>query len=427
MTEPMRIWLITVGEPLPTDGDGCRLLRTGLLAEQLVQGGHAVTWWTSAFNHTHRTYRSSQDVWQEVGPDFRIRLLRSCGYRTNISLRRLLDHRHLAQKFSREARSQAAPDVILCSLPTLELCDGAVAYGREVGRPVVIDVRDLWPDVFLDLAPRGLRALAGWALEPLHRTASRACAGATAIVGISEPFIEWGVRHGGRPRKSHDRVFPLGYREQAPSPSEIINAMDYWRQLGIGSNSDSFVACFFGSINRHFEIPTVIDAARILASESRNVQLVLCGDGEKLSEWKSLAAECPQIVFPGWLNAAKIWTLMRMSDAGLAPYVSSSNFVGNLPNKPIEYLSSSLPIVSSLQGTLADLLARHGCGVTYRNADARGLAAAITFLMDQPDERHRMAKNARRLYQQQFVAETVYGQMEQYLVDLANGRRTAAA
>ena len=28
----MRVWLIAIGEPLPTDGENVRLLRTGILA-----------------------------------------------------------------------------------------------------------------------------------------------------------------------------------------------------------------------------------------------------------------------------------------------------------------------------------------------------------------------------------------------------------
>ena len=42
----MRIWLITVGEPLPTDGAE-RLLRAGILADMLSAKGHDVVFWTS--------------------------------------------------------------------------------------------------------------------------------------------------------------------------------------------------------------------------------------------------------------------------------------------------------------------------------------------------------------------------------------------
>ena len=52
-----RIWLLQDGEPLPTD-DNPRLMRTGTLAERLVEAGFDVTWWASSFQHSTKRYRS---------------------------------------------------------------------------------------------------------------------------------------------------------------------------------------------------------------------------------------------------------------------------------------------------------------------------------------------------------------------------------
>jgi glycosyltransferase involved in cell wall biosynthesis len=423
----MNVWLITVGEPLPTDGDGGRLLRTGMLAEQLECSGNNVTWWTSSFDHVRKVHRTARSAWTNVTPRYRICLMHSCGYRRNVSFQRLRDHRCLARQFAELAAVESAPDVIVCSLPTLELCDEAAAFGSPVGCPVVLDVRDLWPDVFLDLVPPTVQPFVYPAAWPLWRIARRACTNATAIVGITDSFVDWGVKLAGRERTPLDRVFPMGYRERQPPPDEIEAAQKFWRHVGIEPDAGRFIVCFFGSINRHFEIPTIIEAAERLRAQNRDVQFVICGDGERRSAWKQLAGDCPNVIFPGWVDAAAIWTLMRMSDAGIAPYVSSRNFIGNLPNKPIEYLSAGLPVISSLQGVLADLLEDKQCGVTYRNGDAAELASEVTRLMDEPALRRLMAVNARRLYQQEFVAEHVYRDMDSYLTELARWRVSTAA
>ena len=39
----MRVWLVTIGEPLPIDGTNERLCRTGILANMLVKRGHKVS------------------------------------------------------------------------------------------------------------------------------------------------------------------------------------------------------------------------------------------------------------------------------------------------------------------------------------------------------------------------------------------------
>ena len=43
----MIVWLVTVGEPLPTDPGSPRLLRAGILAGLLAEKGHVVHWWSS--------------------------------------------------------------------------------------------------------------------------------------------------------------------------------------------------------------------------------------------------------------------------------------------------------------------------------------------------------------------------------------------
>ena len=50
----MKIWIITVGEPLPMDDGEVRAYRSGLLFSELVNAGHEVTWWTSSFDHSQK-------------------------------------------------------------------------------------------------------------------------------------------------------------------------------------------------------------------------------------------------------------------------------------------------------------------------------------------------------------------------------------
>jgi glycosyltransferase involved in cell wall biosynthesis len=149
------------------------------------------------------------------------------------------------------------------------------------------------------------------------------------------------------------------------------------------------------------------------------VRFVLCGTGPDSEKYSRQAQARPNVLMPGWVNAAQIWTLARMSMAGLAPYVSSDNFVRNLPNKPIEYLSAGLPIVSSLQGVLARLLAEQHCGFTYRNGDVEQLAGAIARLRDDSQLWAQMSANALRIYRERFVAENVYREMQDYLAEIS--------
>src|SRR5512141_468341 len=97
----MRIWLITVGEPLPIDGNNDRLLRAGILANNLLGGGHEVLWWTSSFDHVRKRQRCGTDTTKVLGDRYRITMLHANGYSNNTSLARLLNHRGVGEKFQK--------------------------------------------------------------------------------------------------------------------------------------------------------------------------------------------------------------------------------------------------------------------------------------------------------------------------------------
>ncbi len=346
---------------------------------------------------------------------YRIIMLQSPGYARNVSLSRLWDHYRLAQRFKQRCTEEPRPDIIICSAPIIEFCQAAVEYGRQNNVPVVIDIRDLWPDIFIEVLPRPLRWIAWGLLAHYDRILRAALRDATAITGHTTEFVNWGLRKAGRGVGSLDRDFPMGYLEEVPNPESLARANRVWDEHGI-SNSE-FVVCFFGTIGRQFDLKTVIDAARILQQLDLPIRFILCGDGEKRGHYQQLAGGQPHVVFPGWIGRADIYALMRRSAAGLAPYVNNPNFRMNLPNKIIEYLSAGLPIVSSVKGVLGQLITANDCGATYGNAQE--LAEVLRRLYLQRHELERISHNAANLYAERFRAEKVYGQMAHHIERIA--------
>jgi len=414
----MRVWLITVGEPLPIDGNNDRPLRAGILANILVEGGHEVLWWTSSFDHVRKRQRCGTDTTKVLGDRYRITMLRANGYRNNISLARLLNHRGVAEKFRKYSATERKPDVILCSLPTLELSVEAVRYGKRNNVPVVIDIRDLWPDLIAELTPKWGQGAMKLLLAPMFNDVREACTEATAIFALTPEFLKWGLDYAGREVGSWDKVFPMGYTSLSPTRGEVEEATKGWRSVGV--KKEDFNICYFGSIGHQSDIGTVINAARILIKGPRIFRFVICGSGDKLEYYKKKGMGCSNVLFPGWVNRTDIWSLMRISSMGLVAFVNKSNYTLNLPNKPIEYLSAGLPIVSSLSGVLARLLMENHCGVTYEEGRPDSLAAALMRLYDDRDALGDMSRNARSLYERSFVAERVYGEMIRHLCCIAD-------
>ena len=416
----MRVWLITVGEPLPFDPGDPRLLRTGLLSMDLARRGHDVLWWTSDFDHALKKHRLGRDWAVRTDQNVRMRLLHAPAYSRAVSLRRVVNHVGIARRFARLCWREPRPDVILCSLPTLELCQEAMRYATTQRIPIAIDVRDLWPDIFLDLVPAYVRVPARLLLAPMFRAARYVLSRATAVTGITSECVAWGLSHAGRPAGALDREFPLAYAPSPPSDAAIAMASEFWDSLGVRKDDGVFRACYFGVIGRHAAIATVIDAVGRLREQDREVQAIICGLGDELDHCRVLArAHGGALLFPGRIGAAGIWTLMRRSHVGLAPYRSTHNYMASVPTKAIEYMSAGLPVISSLKGVLERLLQAEDCGRTYESNDADGLARILAETMENRLANDRMASNSARIFEQRFRADRVYDRMCEFLVQLS--------
>lgn len=411
--------MITVGEPLPIVDKDVRLLRTGLLAEKLVEQGHDVVWWTSTFDHANKRHIFQSDKKYNMTENCCIYMLHSVAYQNNISIARIFNHMGVARKFRRYAAKEPVPDVILCSIPTLELGVEATRYGRMTNVPVVLDIRDMWPDMFVGRIPPRLRWLFKAPLAYMTHQIKLACRRAKGIMGITPGYVQWGLKQAGRGLSDFDADFPLGYSSVPIPADKLLEAARFWQSRGVSKENQELVLCLFSNLVKQLELETVIEAARRLEQTQKKFRFVFCGKGEALDYFKSKAQGCARVDFPGWVNRPQIAALMEIARAGLTPYRSTEDFVISIPNKAIEYISAGLPVISSLKGSLQDLLAEHNAGLTYDNNNSDELFNMLCDLYDHREKLKIMSANAYDLYRERFIGEKVYTDMCRYLEKIA--------
>lgn len=403
----MRVWLVQATEPMPLPGLGNRLWRTWITGDLLVEEGHEVVRWSSTYCHSKKHFLAKGGEVLQINPRYQVRFLEGLGYQKHISLQRLRDHRHVAREFRKAIAHQPPPDIILASFPQIEICAEAIRYGGERNIPVVVDVRDQWPDLFYDAFPSSLRGLIQLLCTPIRKEVTTIFRNATAITGNAQEAVEWGLRYGGRPRSEYDRSFPMAYAEMTFTPQEIQEAEMFWRQYPQVNDPERFVIAYTGAIGQTLDFETILEAARRLNSQP--VQFVLCGAGDALKEFQEQARNAPNVLFTGWVEAAKIQWLLRRANLGLVPYKDLDNFTQGITNKPIEYLSHALPLLTTQQrGSLREALEANHCGIYYRSGQPEELAARVSEMLAAPDQRERLACNARALYERDFSAHKVY-------------------
>jgi glycosyltransferase involved in cell wall biosynthesis len=417
----MIIWLIIPGEPTKLDPGKPRLLRTGILSEYLHRRGHTIVFWTTTENHVTKENRAEFSKKKIIDDRYAIWLLYGPLYKKNISFARIRHNVISSREFLRVAPTEDKPSIILCSYPTLELCNASIQYGQQQDVPVIIDVRDLWPDIFLEIAPRGLKWAARLLLTPMFQQSQSIFRNASAITGITDAAVRWAARRGGRPESSsRNLAFTMAYSPHAVDAKEQAQADSFWNARDIPAGGGKFVACFFGQLSPRYELASVVEAAKVLSQRgSGHIKIVLCGTGEAASDLQRRSAGIGNIDFPGWMDKAQIWTLLRRSAVGLLPYPSSPDYILSYPNKAGEYLSAGLPIISSVQGEMKALLEKGRCGITYANSNATELADILERLANSPERIEEMSLNARQIFQRHFNADRVYSDFSDYIESFA--------
>ena len=398
-------------------------MRTGLLARHLADAGHDVMWWASRFDHGRRRRREIEQPDVAAGRHLTIRLLEGRGYQRSVGLARLRHHRAVAADFRARASFLARPDIIVCCMPTLELADAATRYGEEHGVPVLLDLRDLWPDIFVEMMPRFFRPAGRLLMRRPSSSFAATCSRATGLIGITDEFLNWGLAYAGRERRPSDLVVPHAYPSDTLPAEVIAKAEKLWDTLTVTDAPDAFVVSFVGTLSRRLErqgfLGDAIEAMSRLSERCPRLKLVICGDGEMLHTWSDKAATLPNVVVPGRFDHAGIWALLARSRVGLVPYPNSPDFSRSIPNKVGEYLSMGLPITSSLDGAVGRFLREHGCGETYPAGDPARLADIWVRLYEDRSKWEQMSRRASEAYSAHLSADTVYPGLVTHLEQVA--------
>jgi glycosyltransferase involved in cell wall biosynthesis len=158
---------------------------------------------------------------------------------------------------------------------------------------------------------------------------------------------------------------------------------DVRQKLGIGKDTPLLLSVAEFTKRKHH-----VDAIEAFAKLARtDVHFALAGSGPLMEKMKQLATELgviERIHFLG--NRSDVPVLMKAACANIL--VSDQE---GLPRCVLESLALEVPTIGTkIRGT-QDLL-EGGCGLLVDVGDVDGLAAAMTWMLDRPQEAAKMAK-----------------------------------
>lgn len=409
----LHIWLIGEGEGLPIQ-ENAHLMRMGTIANYLTEQGYKVIWWSSTFLHGEKRYLYSNTKQISISNNYRLILLHSkIGYKKNISFKRIVYHKMLANQFAKISKKKKKPDIIFCAWPTPQFAREAVKYGKKNKIPVIIDARDMWPDIFVRAFSEKLENVANIALCPLKKSCARTFKNAYGITAMIDSVLQWACDYAGRKPGENDQTIYIGNKRAELCKEDMVSLTERWADIGI--TTETWNICFFSTFGSHIAIDTVIKAVKELSADYPDIKLIIGGGGDREKEFKELAENSDNIYFLGWLNNEEMTSLMKISKCGALSIKNTFDFTDTFNTKAIQYISEGLPILNSLSGFAKTFIRNENMGLTYECNSVRDCKEKILYLYNNEDKRKSMGENAQRCFCNKFESGIVNKQLEEYL------------
>ena len=399
----MKIWLLQANEPMPVTHPNERLFRMGLVAEELSKRGHEITWFATTFDHFKKKQVFKKDTWVDVNEHYHLHLIWAPSYKKNISLSRIINHKYMALKFRKIAKKLEKPDIIFVSFPTIDFAEEAIRYGQKYNVPVIVDIRDLWPDIFKHNLSKTMGTLATPYIKLMEYKTKNIMKKAYGIVGISPLIVEWGVKKANRAVQEYDRSFFMGYDKKQNNTDLQGKLKDF--------DENKFNICFFGTMGNQFDFDLVLEVSKNVKDEE--IQFIMCGDGPELRNIKEKFKEENNVKFLGWVGKKELNYILNNSKIGMAPYKNTFDFQMGISNKFAEYLSYGLPPIITAIGYMGDFAREKESGMASRSAEE--ISRYIMQLKEDEELYKIVSQNAKKTYEENFIAEKIYSDLVDYL------------
>jgi glycosyltransferase involved in cell wall biosynthesis len=258
-------------------------------------------------------------------------------------------------------------DAIVVSSPPITLALPALAAAFAHAAPLVVDVRDVFPDVAVKMgawkAESPVARAVGAVADALYRKAA-------AITCVTETARAEIVARGVSSAKvglAPNGFDPVVAASEPPYPSlPDVRDVVYVGNMGLATGLD-----------------VVIDAAQRLRGDE-GVRFILIGggaDAERLRTRVSDAKLC-NVVFTGPLPRADALRALADAAATVVPLVAT--IADSLPTKLFDAMIVGTPIVVSAGGEARRLVERADVGLTATPGDPDALAGALRRLLGDP-------------------------------------------
>lgn len=341
-----KIWIFNFTDPPPQYSSNHKR-RHESLAYELLHLGNDVHWILDSFSHAHKAHFKLPT--KESNIEIDTTLVRSIGYKKNISLRRIIHNYFLSISsvyiFFKKMISEGRPNKVLVSFPPIEVSFALVLICKLFGISIVLDYRDLHPDIFPMTARSKIsKSIISLFIFPYTLMVRWSLRNASKVFTTSPGTSNYLFN------KYRLKIVPSSYYHYFQS--ELLETSDtklnpikdtiinYKKDF---SNSRIFSYC--GTLSRRLDLLNFIEVFKDIDDKS-NI-LFICGSGDMFNILKQASKGQKNIFVKEQISREDVSDIYKISDFGILPYPADLDFQLAPPTKLAEILYHNLSIISS--------------------------------------------------------------------------------
>lgn len=406
----MNVWIVNHYAIPPSMGG---LVRHYYFSKYLEKNGHHVKIFTSSKIHnTDINMISDHSLYCEnVIDGVEYTFVRSRDYKGN-GIDRILNMIDLPFKMWRAMKcfwKKQIPDVIYTSSPDLFVAFFALCFARKHQIPVVVEVRDLWPESIVEY--RGM-SRNNPLIQILYQLEKLIYIKADKLIFTMEGGKDYIIDKKWDNKIALDKV---EYVNNGVSIEEFDeNVKKYILNDPDLNNEGTFKVVYVGSIRKANNVGSLVKvAAELKRQGEKNISILIYGDG---TEKVPLEKECREkqldnIRFKGKIEKKYVPYILSKSNLNILNYKQASTWkYGGSQNKQFEYLASGSPICANVKMGYS-IIEKFQCGVEEDITTTKHYVDIIRAYKNMPHDIYRgqclRAREAAKMYDYQVLGEKI--------------------
>jgi glycosyltransferase involved in cell wall biosynthesis len=360
--------------------------RSYWIAQELIKNGYKVTMLTTSTDISSKIEKKTIN-----GIDV-IYLKTPYNQKMNF-LDRLSSFLSFMFRATRVAIKMNKIDLVIATSTPLTIGFPALVLKKVKKTPYIFEVRDLWPEVPIQMG--GLKnpyliKFANWFEKYIYENACH-------IVALS-PGMADGVRRKGVLDSKISIISNMAKIDAFWSREKNFDLMEHF-----GLRKDSFKVIHFGALGLANGAMTIIESAKLLKGSSE-IEFVFIGGG---STEEDLIKECKKhgmtnVHFLGSFAMDKTSEIVNICDLSVVSFMDLPILFTNSPNKLFDSLSAGKPIIVNSAGWTKDLVEQSNCGFYVDPNRPQELVDRILYLQLNPEIVNNMGIASRKLAERKY-------------------------